>query len=210
MINFTKSSVFAAPKKYSILCNHWSSIYTYVPKTAEAMFYYHCTIIIFIAATKCELCQKLSSSCHLWLSHTPQRQARTVLKTQHWDNHWLSQFSLVIHINCSGRAKPDISSTWWAFYFTMSGYTWLKGLIILTIASYGSDQLIGSFLANIEPSVKCPAYPRTFLSLWPFQYFAIRLTTRHSLCTLQIYHLTTWRPRQNVTSAWNWLRLLCY
>ena len=156
------------------------------------MFYDQCTI--FIAATnkksktKNRALSKTSSSLILWYaaykslcaqSHTPQRQARTVLKTS-TDNHFSS-----FHINCSGRAKPDIISTWWAFYFTLSGYEWPKGLITLAIALYGSDQLIGSFLGNIEPSYGLSTY-------FPFSlafYCAIILTTRRSLCTLQLYHL---------------------
>ena len=61
------------------------------------MFHYQCTIIIFIAATKNHKIQTLSKSssfmihciqfaCAHSVSHTPQRQARTVLKTS-TDNH---------------------------------------------------------------------------------------------------------------------------
>ena len=43
------------------------SIYTFVPKTAEAMFYYQCTIIIFIAATKNHKIQTLSKSSSIMM-----------------------------------------------------------------------------------------------------------------------------------------------
>ena len=130
---------------------------------------------------KIELYQKLAH--HLWYtaynslcaqSHTPQRQARTVLKTS-TDNHFSS-----FHINCSGRAKPDIISTWWAFYFTLSGYEWPKGLITLAIASYGSDQLIGSFLANIEASygLSTAVIQKVFVVLFCFVFVFSLLTFR--------------------------------
>ena len=155
------------------------------------MLYYQCTIIIIIfiliakTKTKSNFIKKLiiydtlHIICLRALSQTQQWKARTILKTS-TDNHFSSCHS---HIKYSGLAKPDIISTWWAFYFMMLVYEWLKGLITLAIALYVSDKLIGSFLANTEHSVKCPAYPCTFLSLWPF-YFAIILTTQHLLCTL--------------------------
>ena len=128
---------------------------------------------------KIELYQKLAH--HLWYtaynslcaqSHTPQRQARTVLKTS-TDNHFSS-----FHINCSSRAKPDIISTWWAFYFTLSGYELLKGLITLAIALYGSDQLIGSFLANIEASYGTAVIQKVFVVLFCFVFVFSLLTFR--------------------------------
>ena len=90
-----------------------------------------------------------NSLAHPALSHTPCYNDRP--QEQYWRLQQIITSVLVIHINCSGRAKPDIISTWpWAFYFTMSGYEWLKGLITLAIQCFVRvrRQLIGSFLAN--------------------------------------------------------------
>ena len=121
------------------------------------MLYYQCTIIIFTAATKksqnSNFIKKLIiydtlhaiCLCMHCLTHNDRQE-------QYWRLQQIITV-LVIHINCSGWAKPDIISTWWAFYFTMLGYKRLQRLITLATALYRSRQLISSFLANIKPSV---------------------------------------------------------
>ena len=170
------------------------SIYTSFPETAEAMLYYQCTIII--ATTTNHTIRTLSKSSSFMihgiyfagahcLTHYNDKQEQYLRLQQ------IITSVLVIHINCSGPAKPDIASTWWAFYFMMSGYEWLKRLTILAIASYGSDQLIGSFLANIEPSVKSMYF-----------LFGLLLSTNTDYSTAFALHSTsTFRQFFNI---WNW------
>ena len=169
------------------------SIYTSFPETAEAMLYYQCTIII--ATTTNHTIRTLSKSslfmihgiyfaCAHCLTHYNDKQEQYLRLQQ------IITSVLVIHINCCPAAKPDIASTWWAFYFMMSGYEWLKRLTILAIASYGSDQLIGSFLANIEPSVKSMYF-----------LFGLLLRSNTDYSTFALHTTSTFRQFFNI---WNW------
>ena len=166
------------------------SIYTSVPKTAEAMFYYQCTIIIFIASTKKS--QNSNFIKRFIIYDTPHIIRLRTLSHNRQEEYWRLQqiirSVLVIHTNCSGRAKPDIISTWWAFYFTMSGYEWPKGV------DHFGECFVRVRPVNRLSSCKYRTFGQTFglSTYFPSSlafYFAMILTTRRSLCTLQLYHL---------------------
>ena len=133
--------------------------------------------------TKFEFYQKVH---HLWytaynsLAHTVSQQARRVLKTS-TDNQINSCHSHQLLRSSKTRHYQHLVGV----LFHVVGVRMTKGVITLAISSYRSDQLIGSFLGNIEPSYGLSTY-------FPFSlafYCAIILTTRRSLCTLQLYHL---------------------
>ena len=139
---------------------------------------------------KIELYQKLAH--HLWYttynslcaqSHTPQRQARTVLKTS-TDNHFSSCHSHQLLRWSKTRHYQHLVGV----LFHVVGVRMTKG------ADHFGDCFVRVRPVNRLSSCKYRTFGQTFglSTYFPSSlafYFTVILTTRRSLCTLQLYHL---------------------
>ena len=137
---------------------------------------------------KFELFQKAH---HLW--YTPYNSLTHSLthhndgQEQYWRLQQIITSALVIHNSCSGRAKPDIISAWWAFYFTSVGER-------MTRVDHFGDCFVRVRPVNRLFSCRYQTFGQisglsTYFSFSLAFYFAIILITIRSLCTLQLYHL---------------------